>query len=166
MPTVMPDFRISVGRRLGARRTLAIVLESAIVTGSVSETTPATTSDVKHSANLRSIGMVFLCTVFGAAAQILMKHGANHLTGLGLIGIITNLPLMAGYFLYGVNTVLLVLALREGHLSVLYPVIAFTYVWVTILSRIVFLDFLNAPKVIGVALIVAGVSLIGKGSRP
>ena len=36
--------------------------------------------------------------------------------------------------MYGVSTVLLVLALRHGELSLLYPVFAMTYVWVTILS--------------------------------
>ena len=145
------------------------MLEFAIVTSSgpaVSEGDPPIAAGAKAAANATSIGLVFLCTLSGAAAQILMKQGANHLTGAGLLGIITNLPLMTGYCLYGVNTVLLVLALRQGHLSVLYPIIALTYVWVTILAPIVFHDdHLNVPKVIGVALIVLGVSLIGKGSR-
>ncbi len=57
------------------------------------------------------------------------------------------------------------LALRDGQLSVLYPIIALTYVWVTILSPMFFNDVINAYKVIGVGLIVAGVSFIGLGSR-
>jgi len=118
-----------------------------------------------ESASPVSIGLVFLCTVLGAAAQILMKRGANHLTGVGWWGILTNLPLMAGYVLYGVNTMLLVTALRRGHLSVLYPIIALTYVWVTILSPMFFVDPLNGFKVAGVALIVGGVSMIGVGTR-
>ncbi len=48
--------------------------------------------------------------------------------------LLTNLPLFSGYALYGLNTILLVLALREGELSMLYPIIALTYVWVTLLS--------------------------------
>ena len=56
-------------------------------------------------------------------------------------------------------------ALRQGHLSVLYPIIALTYVWVTILSPMFFADRLNPFKVAGVTLIVFGVSLIGMGSR-
>jgi len=47
--------------------------------------------------------------------------------------ILTNFWLLAGYALYGLNTLLLVLALRDGELSMLYPVIALTYVWVTLL---------------------------------
>lgn len=145
------------------------MLKSAIViplSTAVSERDPAASEDVRYSTSPSSIALVFLCTLSGAAAQLLMKYGANHLTGAGLLGVLTNLPLLAGYTLYGVNTVLLVLALRKGHLSVLYPIIALTYVWVTILSPRVFPDdHLNVYKVTGVSLIVFGVSLIGRGSR-
>jgi multidrug transporter EmrE-like cation transporter len=48
---------------------------------------------------------------------------------------------------------------------VLYPIIALTYVWVTILSPMLFPDTINLYKVIGVGFIVGGVSLIGVGSR-
>ena len=47
---------------------------------------------------------------------------------------ITSVPLFCGYFLYGLGAVLFTLALRDGELSVLYPVISLTYVWVAILS--------------------------------
>ena len=39
-----------------------------------------------------------------------------------------------GYCLYGLGAVLFTIALRDGELSVLYPVISLTYVWVAILS--------------------------------
>ena len=110
--------------------------------------------------------LVFCCTLIGAAAQALMKSGANHLAHPGLVGMIANIPLMAGYTLYGVSTVLLVLALRDGELSLLYPIIALTYVWVTALSFVIFRDRVSVFKLIGVAAIVAGVGVIGKGSKP
>jgi multidrug transporter EmrE-like cation transporter len=113
----------------------------------------------------QSIGLVFCCTLLGAAAQILMKSGANNLTHPGLSGIITSVPLMAGYSLYGLSTVLLIFALRDGELSVLYPVIALTYVWVTMLSVVFFRETMNAFKVAGVSTIVAGVGVLGKKSR-
>jgi multidrug transporter EmrE-like cation transporter len=113
--------------------------------------------------------MVFLCTVCGAAAQVLIKTGANHLQSPGLLGALlaamTNLPLMAGYSLYALSTALLVLALREGELSILYPVIALTYVWVTGLSVLIFHESMNGFKLSGLSLIVAGVTVLGRGSR-
>jgi multidrug transporter EmrE-like cation transporter len=113
----------------------------------------------------QSIGLVFCCTVLGAAAQVLMKAGANNLAHPGLIGMITNLPLMAGYCLYGLSTVLLVLALRDGELSLLYPVIALTYVWVTVLSFILFRETITVFKLMGISIIVAGVAVLGKGAK-
>lgn len=123
------------------------------------------TASNRNSATFHAIVLVCLCTLTGAAAQILIKYGTNHVAHPGLWGYIRNLPLLTGLFLYGVNTVLMVMALRQGHLSVLYPIIALTYVWVTILSPMFFVDHLNAFKGVGVALIVGGVSLIGYGSR-
>ena len=109
--------------------------------------------------------LVFCCTVLGAAAQILLKTGANHLTHIDLWSIVTSVPLIGGLSLYGVSTLLLVLALRDGELSLLYPVIALTYVWVTGLSFLVFHDRVNPIKLTGIAIIVAGVAILGRGSR-
>jgi multidrug transporter EmrE-like cation transporter len=113
----------------------------------------------------RGAALVFCCTLLGAAAQILLKTGANQLVHPSVLGIVTNLSLIGGLSLYGVSTVLLVLALRDGELSLLYPVIALTYVWVTILSFVVFHDRANPIKLIGIAIIVLGVGVLGRGPR-
>jgi multidrug transporter EmrE-like cation transporter len=94
-----------------------------------------------------------------------MKTGANHMTHAGVLGMISNSPLMGGYFLYGISTLLLVLALKDGELSLLYPVIALTYVWVTVLSFLIFHDRINPWKLIGISLIVVGVGVLGRGGR-
>jgi len=112
----------------------------------------------------KSVLLVFSCTVLGAAAQILMKVGMTHFTPEPL-AIATNMPLVAGYALYGINTLLLVLALREGELSMLYPIIALTYVWVTLLSYALLPEKPNAYKNIGIATIVVGVAVLGRGGR-
>jgi drug/metabolite transporter (DMT)-like permease len=72
---------------------------------------------------------------------------------------------MSGYCLYGISTLLLVLALKDGELSLLYPVIALTYVWVTVLSILIFHDDINPWKLAGIVLIVSGVAVLGKGGR-
>jgi drug/metabolite transporter (DMT)-like permease len=119
----------------------------------------------QQPARRQPVGLVFCCTILGAAAQILMKTGANHMAEPGLLAMATNLPLMAGYCLYGISTLLLVLALKDGELSLLYPVIALTYVWVTILSFLIFHDSINSWKLLGIVLIVAGVAVLGKGGK-
>ena len=130
---------------------------SAAVTGS--------THMAEKPARRQQVGLVFCCTILGAAAQVLMKTGANRMANPGLLGMATNLPLMSGYCLYGISTLLLVLALKDGELSLLYPVIALTYVWVTVLSILIFHDDINPWKLAGIVLIVSGVAVLGKGGR-
>jgi drug/metabolite transporter (DMT)-like permease len=116
------------------------------------------------SSRRKSIILVFTCTILGAAAQLLIKNGMDHLV-LQPLAVLTNLSLVAGYGLYGLNTVMLVLALRDGELSQLYPIIAMTYVWVTLLSYTMLGEPPNWRKNVGIATIVIGVAIIGRGSR-
>jgi multidrug transporter EmrE-like cation transporter len=113
--------------------------------------------------------IVASCTLLIAVAQLLIKTGANRLSHAGLfatlIGIFTIPPLFTGYCLYGVFTVLFVYALRHGEVSVLYPIIALGYVWVAILSAVVFHESMNPLKVVAIAIIVAGVAVLGWGSK-
>jgi len=114
----------------------------------------------------KSILLVFSCTVLGAIAQILIKTGMTPAYFRPeLIAILTNVPLMLGYTLYGVNTLMLVLALREGELSMLYPIIALTYVWVTLLSYTLLHEPPNLYKNLGILTIVIGVAVLGRGGK-
>ncbi len=116
----------------------------------------------------RSFLLIVCCTIIGAGAQVLIKKGANALGPDSsmlhtALAILLTPWLFSGYALYGVSTVLLVLALRHGQLSLLYPVFAMTYVWVTILSVVVFHDSMNAFKLAGIATIVGGIAVLGRG---
>lgn len=75
--------------------------------------------------------------------------------------IVENAELFVGYALYGVNTVLMAYALKGRELSRLYPIIALTYVWVTALSVIMLHENVNFFRLLGIALIVGGVSILG-----
>lgn len=125
----------------------------------------------------RAFLLVFSCTLIGALAQILVKQGTAQLGAhvtLGevlrnpslffnfCLGVITNMRLFIGYCLYGVNTFLMALALKGRELSRLYPIIALTYVWVTILSLFVLPgEHLNFFRSVGIGFIVVGVSVLG-----
>jgi multidrug transporter EmrE-like cation transporter len=123
----------------------------------------------------KSVYMVLGCTVFAATAQILMKFGAAHpmpqvIPGnpatwmpfvLSLLG---NYELMLGYFVQSGNALLLILALRDGELSMLYPIIALTYVWVNLLSMYFFHEHANIWKAVGIALVIGGVAMLGRAS--
>jgi len=117
----------------------------------------------------RSVLIVVACTVMGAIAQVFIKLGANRLAHASLLAtfwsIFTVPTLFLGYCLYGIFAVLMVYALRHGELSILYPVIALTFVWVSILSAMIFHEAMNPMKICGIAVIVAGVAVLGWGSR-
>jgi drug/metabolite transporter (DMT)-like permease len=117
----------------------------------------------------RAVLMVCGCTVFGAGAQILMKMGAAAQPHGGMlalaIAIFTSATLFAGYSLYGLSTLMLIVALKDGQLSILYPVIALTYVWVTILSVLIFNESVNVLKLAGLSAVVIGVAILGRSGH-
>lgn len=128
----------------------------------MTETTPAK--------QRRSLIIVLCSTILIAAAQALIKSGTGTLgEGVSLldtaVGILTTPRLFAGYALYGVVTVMMVLALRHAELSVIYPVIALSYVWVSILSVVVFHEVMNGFKLAGVLVIISGVAILGRGQQ-
>ena len=117
--------------------------------------------------------MVAVCTILGAVAQILIKVGMmpSHLDPVGktpialVLALVTDIPLVGGYVCYGLFTVAMVLALREGELSKLFPIIALTYVWVTLLSYWLLNDSPNLYKNAGIAIIAIGVAILGQGGE-
>jgi multidrug transporter EmrE-like cation transporter len=127
-----------------------------------------------HRDTKKAIYLVLGCTVFSAAGQVLMKFGAGHpmpafdLTHpfafvLALLG---NLPLLGGYAMSAGTALLMILALRHGELSVLFPIISMSYVWVSLLSIYFFGDQMNLWKAAGIALVIWGVAMLGRaGSR-
>jgi drug/metabolite transporter (DMT)-like permease len=134
-----------------------------------SATVPTGLADSHAGKRRNAILLVICCTLIIAVAQYLIKLGANRLGHAGLmatlIGIFTIPPLFMGYCLYGVFTVLFVYALRHGELSILYPLIALGYVWVTITAVVAFHEVMNPFKLIGVTVIVAGVAVLGWSGR-
>ncbi|MCC7342912.1 MAG: hypothetical protein IT170_17655 [Bryobacterales bacterium] len=114
----------------------------------------------------KAILLVLFCTVLGAAAQLLLKMGSQGVDTSSLLNIVwsmaMNVPLIAGLALYGLSMVLFVHALRNEQLSLLYPLISLTYIWVTAVSIAFLNESVSFWKIAGVAVIVAGVALLGR----
>lgn len=111
----------------------------------------------------RAILMIVVFTFFAAVAQPLFKIGANRLFhNLTISGFLTDVPLLAGLALYGLGSALMILALRHGELSVLYPFISLSYVWVAVLSVAIFREHMDAVKILGMLSIIGGVVLLGR----
>lgn len=111
-----------------------------------------------------AIGVVIASTAITATAQIFYKIAADKIT-LDLTTILTNWQLFTGLFLYGIAAVLLILALKYGELSILYPIISLSFVWVNLLSMKFLGELIPLIKWIGIIFIIIGVSFIGFGSK-
>ncbi len=113
-----------------------------------------------------AIVIVLITTILTSAGQVLYKLGTNSLSGnAALIKYILNGYILSGLAAYLFGAVLLITALKYGELSVLYPIIATSYIWVSLASMYFFGEMMNSFKWAGVIAVIIGVSLIGFGSR-
>ena len=111
-----------------------------------------------------AFGLMALCTLLTSTAQILYKLGANRLV-VSFYGIITNYPLILGLTLYVIAGAILIVALRHGDVTVLYPIVATSYVWVSLLSVTLLGELMNVYKWIGIFVIITGVIFVSLGSK-
>jgi len=114
-------------------------------------------------AELWAIGLVISATLVGAFGPILLKKAsAKKLSKIS--SLISNYHLFGGVALYAIGTMLFIPALKGGDLSILYPFVALTYIWVSLLSVKFLGEKMNSIKWFGIAFIIIGVSFIGIGS--
>jgi len=113
---------------------------------------------------LWAMGIVLGCTLLTSTAQLFWKFGAEKLE-FNLLSIITNIEILAGILIYSVAGILLIISFRGGEVSVLYPIIATGYIWVSFLSIFFLNESMNMFKWIGVLTIVGGIVFIGYGSK-
>ena len=111
-----------------------------------------------------AIFLMFLTTVLTSTAQILYKFGVSRLE-FNIISIITNWQIILGLTLYAIGAAVMITALKHGEVSVLYPIIATSYIWVSIGSSVFFDEIMNIWKWLGIFFIVMGVIVISYGSK-
>ena len=117
----------------------------------------------KMTTQLWAIGLVITATLTGAFGPILLKKASSKKLS-SIKSLSTNYHLFGGVALYAVGTLLFIPALKGGELSVLYPFVSLSYIWVSFLSVKFLGEKMNPTKWIGIALIIIGVSFIGLGS--
>lgn len=111
-----------------------------------------------------AILLIIVCTVFTSVGQILLKLSTKNMS-LNFFSLITNYYLIFGVIIYGLGALIMLVALKKGELSVLYPFIALSFIWVALISLFFLHEKLLLINWIGIILIVGGVSLIGRGAK-
>ena len=106
---------------------------------------------------------VLIDAFVGSFGAVFLKLGAGHLERR-VMSLLWNPRLFAGIFLFCISSVFFVLGVQRGELSVLYPLIATSYVWTLLWSRLFFKEALTRNKILGLVLILIGISFIGIGN--
>ncbi|MDE1874381.1 MAG: hypothetical protein KGI04_04695 [Candidatus Micrarchaeota archaeon] len=109
------------------------------------------------------IGITLVAAVLAAAAQYLYKRGIGKFTfNLGeIIDEFKKREILFGGILYVLSLVIYLYALDNAPLiSFVYPVFASTFVFVLLISKLVFRERINLHRAAGMAFIVIGIAVI------
>jgi len=100
-----------------------------------------------------------LSAFIGSIGQLEFKRGADNLQ-FDIKLLLTNYHLIIAIAVYCVSTVLYVYALNKEQLSILYPIVATSYIWTLIFSKIFLKEPVGLTSWTGVFFILLGVTLI------
>jgi len=106
-----------------------------------------------------AIIVVLFDTIIGAFGSLYLKKGASKLSR-NFRKVLGNYELFFGIFLYVLSMIIYIGALQYENLSVLFPVVSLTYVWVSLLSVKFLNENMNKYKWMGILIIILGVILV------
>jgi len=111
-----------------------------------------------------AIGLVIFASFVGSFGAALLKAGANQLE-LSVAGLLKNYRLMAGIAFYVFSTYFFIKAVSTpgAELTVLYPMVSFSYIWTLLWSRLFFGEPFTRAKMGGFVLIVLGIVILQFG---
>jgi drug/metabolite transporter (DMT)-like permease len=110
----------------------------------------------KMHARISALAVVAVCTLLTSIARVLWKFGSDRLPE-----VVTNWPMLGGFALYGIAAVAFLYLLKKGQVSILFPIFASSYIWVTLLSAYFFGEPLTSLKWAGIVVIFAGAIVLG-----
>jgi drug/metabolite transporter (DMT)-like permease len=116
--------------------------------------------------NIKSILFVITCTIFISVGQFFFKIATNNTKdSVTIYSIITNVPLIIGIVLYMIGMLFLIISLKYGELSFVYPFLALSFIWVSVISIIIFEEKIAIIHALGIIFIIIGVVLTGRGAK-
>jgi len=119
---------------------------------------------------LLALALLLAALVLGSTGQVLMKHGLRQLgekppVMVVLKSMFTNLPVFGGYVCYALSSLLYLVAVSRLDLSYAYPMVALSYVLVTIFAWRFFGETVPTLRAAGLALIIVGVVVVALSHR-
>ena len=117
---------------------------------------------MNHKTPYWTIFTLIIGTGLSSLAQYLLKKG---ITNAESVQALVNPSLIIGIILYMVFALIMIIVLKNGELSVLYPIISLGFVWVALISIFLLNERLALFNYGGIFFIIIGISVIGYGSK-
>jgi len=108
--------------------------------------------------------LVFVAAFLGSFGAVFLKAGAGRLHRQ-ITTLLFNWRLALGVAFYVLSSFFFVLGVREGELTILYPMVSLGYVWTLVWSRLFFREAITRNKFLGIGLVLAGVVLLNLENR-
>jgi drug/metabolite transporter (DMT)-like permease len=109
--------------------------------------------------NYYAILIQLIASIASAVGSLFLKKSAAKFK-INIKKLLKNNNLIIGVLLYLITTILCIYALSMEDLSILYPVLSLSYVWVALLSIKFLREKMNFYKWLGIGLIIVGVIFI------
>jgi drug/metabolite transporter (DMT)-like permease len=109
-----------------------------------------------------SMVLVLVASVLGSIGAVFLKLGAARLHDLWSV---FNWRLGTGVGLYLGSSVFYGWGIKNGQISVLYPMVSLGYVWTLFWGRLFFGEQFTRQKFMGLGFILFGVLCVGLGSK-
>lgn len=113
---------------------------------------------------IQSIVLVILASFIGSFGAVFLKAGAGRLHR-ELHTLLLNWRLAAGIGMYLLSFVFYYMGVRQGELSILYPMVSLGYLWTLVWSKLFFGEPFTARKLTGIGLIIVGLVILNMGNR-
>jgi len=111
-----------------------------------------------------SMVLVLGASFVGSFGAVFLKLGAEHLHR-NLLSLFVNWRLGIGVVFFLASSLLYLKGIREGELTILYPMVSLGYVWTLFWARIFFKEPFTKNKFIGLGLILSGIVILALGNR-
>jgi drug/metabolite transporter (DMT)-like permease len=111
-----------------------------------------------------SMALVLGASFVGSFGAVFLKAGASRLHRNPWT-LVTNWRLALGVVFFVGSSLLYLKGIKNGELTVLYPMVSLGYVWTLLWSRLFFGEPFTRSKFAGLALILAGIVLLAFGNR-
>jgi drug/metabolite transporter (DMT)-like permease len=110
-------------------------------------------------ADWKIILLTALAAFIGSIGQLEFKRGADNLQ-FDIKLLLTNYHLILAVAVYALSTILYIYALNKENLSIIYPIIATSYIWTLMFSKVFLKEPIGLTGWAGVFFILLGVALI------